>query len=143
MTRIAAVQLLRSITQVMLILLAAGCHSPTSPNEGTTPAQHGRLSGIVSIGPNCPGPQTDNPCPTPPSAYAARKILVYNEAKTTLLFTVDIDSQGAYLIDLAPAKYTIDLKPNAIDKTSDLPKVVQILANNVTRVDVNIDTGIR
>jgi hypothetical protein len=144
MTRIAAMRLLRSITPVMLLALAAGCHSPTSPSEGTTPAQHGRLSGIVTIGPNCPGPQTGTlPCPTTPSAYAARKILVYNEVKTTLLFTVDIDSQGAYFIDLAPAKYTIDLKPSGIDHTSDLPKVIQILANSVTRIDVNIDTGIR
>jgi hypothetical protein len=136
-------RLLRSITPLMLIVFAAGCHSPTSPDEGNTPAQHGRLSGIVTIGPNCPGPQTGTPCPTPPSAYAARKILVYNEAKTTLLFTVDIDSQGAYFIDLAPAKYTIDLKPSGIDHTSDLPKVIQIVVNGVTRIDVNIDTGIR
>ncbi|MEA2239727.1 MAG: hypothetical protein QOC81_4451 [Thermoanaerobaculia bacterium] len=127
----------------MLIALVAGCHSPTSPDDGT-PSQHGRLSGIVTIGPNCPGPQTANPCPTQPSAYAARKILVYSETRANLLFTVDIDSQGAYFIDLAaPAKYTIDLKPSGIDKTSDLPKVVEIHVNTVTRLDVSIDTGIR
>ena len=100
---------------------------------------------MVTIGPNCPGPEREsNPCPTQPSAYAARKIQVWNEAKTNLLFTVDIDSQGSYLIDLAaPAKYTVDLKPNGADRTSDLPKVVDIHANTVTRVDVNIDTGLR
>src|SRR5216684_8401062 len=131
-----------SIAAALLMLLNAGCHSPTSPDNGV-PAQHGRLSGIVTIGPNCPGPETANPCPTQPSAYAARKILVYNEAKTNLLFTVDIDSQGAYLIDLAPARYTVDLKPNGIDRTSDLPQVIEIKTNTVTRLDVNIDTGIR
>jgi hypothetical protein len=106
------------------------------------PAQHGRLSGIVTIGPNCPGPSA-NPCPTQPSAYTARKILVYNEPKSNLLFTVDIDSQGAYFIDLAPSRYTIDLKPSGIDKTSDLPKLVEIHANTVTALNVSIDTGIR
>lgn len=133
-----------------LLALVIACHSPTSPTDGKSAGssgatEHGRLSGVVTIGPNCPGPERQgNPCPTPPSAYAARKILVYNEAKTNLLFTVDIDSQGLYLIDLAaPAKYTVDLKPNGIDHTSDLPKVVDIHANTVTRVDVNIDTGIR
>jgi len=112
---------------------------------GSSAAEHGRLSGTVTIGPNCPGPEREgHPCPTQPSAYAARKIRVWNEAKTNLLFTVDIDSQGLYLIDLAaPAKYTIDLKPNGIDRTSDLPQVVDIHANTVTRVDVNIDTGLR
>jgi len=137
---------MRSAPAAILLAFVIACHSPTSPNDGQSggATEHGRLSGVVTIGPNCPGPQTTNPCPTQPSAYAARKILVYNEAKTNLLFTVDIDSQGLYVIDLAaPAKYTVDLKPNGIDRTSDLPKVVDIHANTVTRVDVNIDTGIR
>jgi len=137
----------RSAAAMAIVFLVTAsilaCHSPTSPNDSVTVTEHGRLSGIVTIGPNCPGPETGNPCPTPPSAYAARKILVYNEARTNLLFTVDIDSQGAYLIDLAPARYTVDLKLSGIDHTSDLPKVVEIKANTVTRVDVNIDTGIR
>jgi hypothetical protein len=134
----------RSAVALAIALLVIACHSPTSPTESVTVTEHGRLSGIVTIGPNCPGPETtSNPCPTPALAYAARKILVYNEAKTTLLFTVDIDSQGAYLVDLAPAKYTVDLKPNGIDKTADLPTVVDIKANTVTQVNVNIDTGLR
>ena len=133
---------LYSIAAALSMLLNSGCHSPTSPDNGV-PAQHGRLSGIVTIGPNCPGPETANPCPTQPSAYAARKILVYTETKSNLLFTVDIDSQGAYFIDLAPGKYTIDLKPSGIDKTSDLPKLVEIHANTVTSLNVSIDTGIR
>jgi hypothetical protein len=135
-----------SIAVMALIAFGVTCHSPTSPDSGqaVTSAEHGRLSGIVTIGPNCPGPQqNNNPCPTQPSAYAARKILVYTETRSNLLFTVDIDSQGAYVIDLAPAKYMVELKPNGIDRTSDLPQVVEIRTNTVTRVDVSIDTGIR
>jgi hypothetical protein len=132
---------------IAILILATACHSPTSPSDGktgSTVVDHGRLSGIVTIGPNCPGAEsTTNPCAAQPSAYAARKILVYNEAHTNLLFTVDIDSQGAYLIDLAPAMYTIDLKPNGMDRTFELPKVIEIKTNVVTRLDVNIDTGIR
>lgn len=143
----SAMQPQRPALAVALLAVVIACHSPTSPNDGSTSSSsgdHGRLSGLVTIGPNCPGPeQSGAPCVTQPSAYAARKILVYNAARTNLLFTVDIDSQGLYVIDLAPAKYTVDLKPNGIDKTSDLPKVVDIHANTVTRVDVNIDTGIR
>ena len=134
------------VVAIAILILAAACHSPTSPSDGksaSSVAETGRLSGIVTIGPNCPGPETSNPCPAQPSAYAARKILIYNEAHSNLLFTVDIDSQGAYLIDLAPAKYTVELKPNGIDKTADLPKVIEIKTNVVTRLDVNIDTGIR
>jgi hypothetical protein len=133
-----------------LLAVVIACHSPTSPTDGKSAgsagsaAEHGRLSGVVTIGPNCPGPQLDsNPCPTQPSAYAARKIQVWDVAKTNLLFTVDIDSQGSYVIDLTPATYTVDLKANGMDRTSDLPKVVDIHANTVTKIDVNIDTGLR
>jgi hypothetical protein len=147
----SAMRFQRSALATALLALVIACHSPTSPTDGKSAgaggsaAEHGRLSGIVTIGPNCPGPERDGtPCPTPPSAYAARKIQVWNAEKTNLLFTVDIDSQGSYLIDLAaPATYMIDVKPNGTDRTSDLPKSIDIHANGVTRVDVNIDTGLR
>jgi hypothetical protein len=126
-----------------LLITAAACHSPTSPNDMLVEQPHGRLAGTVTIGPNCPGPVTTAPCPTPPDAYKLRKILVYNEAKTSLLFTVDIDSQGAYLIDLVPGRYTVDLRGVGIDRTGDLPQTVDIHANAVTTINVNIDTGIR
>ena len=127
-----------------LLLLALACHggnSPTDPAASTI--SHGRLAGVVTIGPNCPGPTTTNPCPTPPSAYAARKVLVYDSEKAKLLFTVDIDSQGLYVIDLVPADYVVDLKANGIDKSADVPKSVTIKANVVTPLDINIYTGIR
>lgn len=137
-------QPLRALFVIVPLILA--CHSPTSPTEGklSGTSEHGRLSGVVTIGPNCPGPETtSNPCPTQPSAYSLRKILIYTETKSSLLFTVDIDSQGLYVIDLVPGKYTVELKPNGVDKTSDLPKVVDITANGIMQLNVNIDTGIR
>jgi hypothetical protein len=123
-------------------LLQLACNSPTAPTV-TTSKVYGRLSGLVKIGPICPVVRDDTPCPTPPSAYAARKILVMDEQGTKELFTVDIDAQGLYVIDLVPAKYLIDLKRAGIDQTSDLPKVVEIHANSVTTLNVNIDTGLR
>jgi hypothetical protein len=134
---------MRRIAFLLLLFAAAACHSPTSPNDQLVEQPHGRLAGTVTVGPNCPGPTTTAPCNTPPEAYRDRKILVYNEAKTSLLFTVDIDSQGAYFIDLLPATYTVDLKGVGIDHTGDLPKTVAIHANSVTTLNVSIDTGIR
>jgi hypothetical protein len=132
------------LSALALLAFVIACHSPTSPMDGQASAtQHGRLSGVVTIGPNCPVETESNPCPTQPSAYAARKILIYTATKSTLLFTVDIDSQGLYVIDLVPGSYTVDLRPNGIDHTSDLPKVVDIKANTVTQLNVSIDTGIR
>jgi hypothetical protein len=133
----------RPIAVFFVVALALGaCKGKPSPTDPQASQPHGRLSGVVTIGPNCPV-TTTMPCPTEPSAYAQRKILVYDETKKTLLHTVDIDSQGLYFIDLVPAKYTIDLKGVGIDRSSDVPKVVEIHASAVTRVDINIDTGIR
>ena len=134
---------MRRLPFFLLLIAAAACHSPTSPNDELVQLPHGRLAGTVMIGPNCPGPTTTAPCPASPDAYKARKILVYNEAKTELLHTVDIDSQGAYFIDLAPAKYTVDLRGAGIDRTGDLPQTVDIHANAVVTLNVNIDTGLR
>ena len=122
----------------------AACHSPTHPfDDGIGAAPQGRLAGTVTIGPNCPVESATNPCPPSPEAYRARKILVYNEAKTSLLHTVDIDAQGAYVIDLEPGRYTIDFKGSGLDHSNDVPKTVEIRANSVTTLNVAIDTGLR
>jgi len=133
----------RSLAFVALLgLLACNRSSPTDPAQAAGALQYGRLMGTVTIGPNCPV-ETATPCPTPPSAYSLRKIAVYDEGKTKVLFTVDIDQHGLYSIDLTPAKYTLELEASGLDRTADLPQTVTITANTVTRVDVRIDTGLR
>jgi hypothetical protein len=126
---------------LLAIVAVAACNSPTAPSN--QPSVFGRLSGVVTIGPNCPVASETQPCPTPPSAYTLRKILVYDEQRTHLLHTVDIDSQGLYVIDLAPAKYLIDMQGVGIDRSSDVPRVVEIHANTVTMLNISIDTGLR
>jgi len=126
----------------LLLVAALACHGSSSPSDPSS-QPHGRLAGTVKIGPFCPVQQEGNPCPTPPSAYSTRKVLIYDEGRTRVLFTVDIDSQGLYAIDLVPGRYVVDLKQNGIDSSGDVPKVVDIHANTVTSVNISIDTGIR
>jgi len=128
---------------LLALLAVAACSHKDSPTDPLSDIRLGKLIGLVTIGPNCPGPTTTNPCPTPPSAYASRKVEVYDSAHSKLLFTVDIDNGGFYSIDLAPNTYTVDLRPNGIDRSADVPKQVTITANETTRVDISIDTGIR
>ena len=135
--------MLKRLAAIAVFLALAACHGSSSPTDPAASLPHGRLSGTVTIGPNCPGPTTTAGCPTPPDAYAQRKILVYDAAKTKLINTVDIDSQGLYTILLLPGMYTIDLKRVGIDHTGDLPATVTIQANGTTVLNVNIDTGIR
>jgi hypothetical protein len=127
-----------------LVAVALGCHSPTAPETSQlVDVSHGRLSGLVTIGPNCPVERPDEQCPTQPSAYASRKVLVYDEAHSKLLYTVDIDSHGLYVIDLTPARYAIDLQRSGVDRSGQVPTVVTITANGIVQLDISIDTGIR
>lgn len=131
---------MRRALLLFVVLAAVACESPTDPDPiGGT---RGRLSGIVTIGPNCPAAQ--GICPTPASAYDARKILVYNSSRERLLHVIDIDSRGAYLIELAaPNTYVVDLRGLPNDRTADLPKTVTVRPSNVTSLNITIDTGIR
>jgi len=132
----------RSFALFALIAIAA-CHQsgPTSPVDPAN-LPHGQLEGTVTIGPNCPV-ETTNPCPTPPSAYALRKVLVFDSAHAKVISTVDIDEHGFYRIDLVPGKYVVDLKAVGIDRSGDVPATVTIQQNVVTKLDIRIDTGLR
>ena len=130
----------RAIVLIALVVLAAcGGHSPTSPDF---PA-YGKLSGTVTIGPNCPSDNPSNPCPPPPGAFSLRKVLVYDSLRTKVLYTVDIDSQGFYSIDLRPGDYTIDIQKAGLDSSTDVPVKVTINANVATTLNIRIDTGVR
>ena len=131
---------MRRALSILFLLLLAACHGGESPTDPANQGPRGRLSGTVTIGPNCPPPQS---CPTTALQYSQRKVAVYDENRTQLVATVDIDSTGFYYIDLLPGFYTIELQGLATDRTTDVPKKVEILANNVTSLDIRVDTGIR
>ena len=130
----------RRLALLGLVLAACSGGSPTEPIDNRAT---GSLEGTVKIGPICPVEHPGQECPTPPEAYAIRKVLVYDEAKTKLLFTLDISSKGEYAAQLLTGKYTVDLKRAGIDQSAEVPAVVTIHANTVTQLDINIDTGIR
>jgi len=131
------------LATLALVLACNDGSSPTSPLDSTQ-LPHGTLEGVVTIGPNCPGPASDtNPCPTPPSAYADRKVLVFDVGRTKVIATIDIDAHGFYRIDLVPGKYVVDIKGSGIDRSSNVPATVTIQQNVVTKLDIAIDTGIR
>ena len=126
-----------------LALLAAAACNHKSPTEPIDTLARGLLYGVVTIGPNCPVEQPGNPCPPPLDAFTQRKVLVYDEAKTRLIATVDLDSNGSYRVLLRPGKYTVDMKRLGIDRTDGVPTVVTISASADVRLDIHVDPGIR
>jgi hypothetical protein len=109
---------------------------------GTTAETNGMLEGKVSIGPIIPV-QSTTPVPTPPAVYAARKVLVYDNQQSKLLHTVSLDDAGNYRIALKPGRYVVDINHAGIDRSSEVPKTIEIKPGSTLVLNIDIDTGIR
>ena len=104
----------------------------------------GILQGIVRIGPITPVERPGEKPSIPPEVFEARKIMVYDKSGKTLIQQVDIDSEGQwYVAHLKPGTYTIDINRIGIDSSDDVPQQVEIQLGITTRLDIDIDTGIR
>lgn len=120
---------------MIVVLILAACSG-----EAT---ETGLLHGIVTIGPILPVEKQGEIPTVPCEVYEARKILVYDKNKDNLIKQLDIDCDGRYRAELKPGTYTIDINHIGIDTSSDVPKQIKITVDTTTRLDINIDTGIR
>jgi hypothetical protein len=126
-----------AILVAILIAVLSAC-SPAAPQET------GTLEGHVTIGPLSPVVQAGASEPTPaPEVYAARQIVILSEDGEKELARVQISADGIYRIELAPGAYQVDIARTGIDFSKDLPARVEIRSDETTRLDVDIDTGIR
>jgi hypothetical protein len=108
-----------------------------------TPVEPGILHGIVSIGPLQPVEKPGEVIEVPCEVYEARKIMVYDKSGEKLVAQVDIDCEGRYSVKLEPGTYTIDINRIGVDFSKGLPAQVEIESGITTRLDIDIDTGIR
>jgi hypothetical protein len=116
-----------------------------NPNPETNPPTRiaaGYVSGHVTIGPNCPGPEkVGQPCPVPKEAYSSREVVVYDSDKVSVNVKGKIDSEGNYKIALGPGNYFVQIVPAGIGAGEK--KSVTIKSFETSTVNFNIDTGIR
>ncbi len=106
--------------------------------------ESGVLEGHVTVGPLSPVVQAGVPEPTPaPEVYAERKIVIYAEDGQQEVVRVDIDGSGNYRVSLPVGVYVVDINHLGIDLAKGLPQRVEIKNQQTTRMDVDIDTGIR
>ncbi|UCD10220.1 MAG: hypothetical protein JSU79_06170 [Dehalococcoidales bacterium] len=115
--------------------LAISCSSSSS--------EPGILHGKVKIGPIVPVEQEGVTHEVPCEVYEARKIMIYKQNGTDLVKEVDIDCDGRYRVELMPGFYVVDINHLGIDTSSDVPSEVEITSQLTTRLDIDIDTGIR
>jgi hypothetical protein len=124
---------MRRLLLVALILLVTSC----TPG----PQETGTLEGHVTIGPLV---RDGEPEPTPgPEVYASRQIVIYAQDGRTEITRVQVDAKGNYRVTLPVGTYVVDINHTGIDRGIDLPKTVEIVSGRITRLDVEIDTGIR
>jgi hypothetical protein len=128
-----------AIFSTLLLVLLISC---TACALG--PKEYGVLEGQVNIGPLVPAVQVGEPDPTPaPEVYAAREIVVYKQNGKTEFTRLGIDPNGHYEGELPVGVYVVDINRIGIDRADNLPLEITINPNQITVLDINIDTGIR
>ena len=127
------------LTLLTLLLLAGGCDKLSSDEAGI-------LEGKISIGPICPV-ETDPPdpgCLPTAETYKAYPVAVWTSDGEKKIIQINPAIDGTYRTDLEPGKYLIMLE---IDRSnigsSNLPVEVSIISDNITTLNIDIDTGIR
>jgi hypothetical protein len=121
---------------ILFLISLTACHPG--------PEEYGGLEGQVKIGPLVPVLREGEEAPTPaPEVYAAREIVVYKKNGVTEFARLEIDPKGMYQGELPVGVYLIDINRIGIDSAAGLPKEIEIKPNIVTRLDIEIDTGIR
>lgn len=121
---------------------APGVSAEATPQPVPIP---GMLEGKVKIGPLSPveRPGQDQPAPAP-EVFTSRGIAVYQVDGKTLVTHASFKEDGTYQVKLPAGVYIIDLYPKVkMERAEDLPKQVQIEPGKVTRLDLEIDTGLR
>jgi len=113
------------------------------PTTGCGPKGTGTLTGIVTIGPLSPVQSENTATVVPCEVYEARKIVILSKDGERQVDEADIDCDGHYSAYLEAGTYTIDINHTGIDRAEGLPAQVKISANLTTRLDIDIDTGIR
>ena len=125
-----------AIISTLLLLVLSACT--------LGPQEYGVLEGQVNIGPLQPAMQVGEEAPTPaPEVYAAREIVVYKQNGKTEFTRLGIDPTGHYEGELPVGFYVVDINRIGIDSADNLPQEITIKANSTTRLDIEIDTGIR
>jgi len=128
----------RSLITIPVIIVCLSALSCSSSSSDT-----GILHGKVSIGPLVPVVEEGVTYEVPCEVYEARKILLYRQNGKDLVEEVTIDCDGRYRIELKPGFYVVDINRTGIDTSSVVPSEVEILSQLTTRLDIDIDTGIR
>jgi hypothetical protein len=124
---------------VLAIALITGCAKLTNGETGL-------LEGVILIGPLCPVETVppDPACQPTAETYKAYPLGVYSSDGTKKIASILSNLDGSYITELYPGTYKVVLeKEQQGPGSSNLPADITISSNDVTVLNINIDTGIR
>ena len=107
----------------------------------------GILAGKVNIGPICPV-ETDPPnpdCIPTEETYKAWPVAVFTANGKSQIVELHPNLDGTYEVELSAGKYLVNLENRQTSGpgSSNLPVIIEINPSDTTRLNIDIDTGIR
>lgn len=129
------------VLSVILIPVFLSC------TEQSLMSGSGVLKGKISIGPLCPV-ETNPPdprCLPTMDTYKVWATSVWTLYKKTKVATLNPKLDGNYQIELPVGNYMVDFDVAQTYRVggSNLPELISIAIGDTTKLDINIDTGIR
>lgn len=126
---------------IATIIFVSGCQQQNQISE------KGFLEGKITIGPGCPVERLppDPKCQPTEETYKARPIAVYTLDKKAKIIQIEPKIGGTYKTELPIGNYIVDLEkqqPFGIG-SNNLPATIVINSGEITKLDIDIDTGIR
>jgi hypothetical protein len=141
---------LKIVKAALVLILAVACASTVSIGRltptPTLPANgNGYLEGHATIGPLTPVERVDVPPPTPsPQLCMSVGIAILSEDGTKEVSSLNLRGDCTYRVELKPGSYTVRLKTTiGLPISRDLPKAVKIESGKTSRLNFDVDTGIR
>jgi len=105
------------------------------------PSNKNGISGTVTLGPTCPVERIP-PDPNCAPKFYSTSINIMKTGSTSIVKTIQSDSNGTFKVDLVPGVYTLQARGGSV-----LPRCgevsVEVKNGQYTNADISCDTGIR
>jgi hypothetical protein len=125
---------------LMFLYSSSGCEDIGYKSDGT-----GTLQGKISIGPICPVETIPpNPaCQPTAETYKTYPVSVYTTDMKIKITDIQPSLNGSYATTIPFGTFLVVLDRQTTIGGSNLPVTIEIKEGEVTKLDINIDTGIR
>jgi hypothetical protein len=123
------------------LIVVAGCARKPDPVPEKQP---GFACGKVTLSPLSPVARSGQPPEKPPQRITeGRLVLFYASEDGAVVGKAKVDGEGEYRLSLPPGRYLVKMRLEGIERATGLPQWLEIKSDAGTRLDIDIDTGIR